>query len=110
MRTASTDASSALATVPAPSRPSLSPSAEPTATVEGTSVSTAKNAISAAWPVVRCALAARPARIGTDHALSSLTSTSGMHDTSKYRALCDVCYATIASIVTAPRARATDTR
>src|SRR3954471_3703085 len=77
VRTASTEASSALATVPEPIIPSLSPSAEPTATVDGTSVSTAKNAISAAWPVVRCALAARPARMATDQTLSSFTLTSG---------------------------------
>ncbi len=59
-RTAPLAASSACATGPAPTIVFESPSAEPTAIVEGTSVSTAKNAISAAWPVVRCRLGGAP--------------------------------------------------
>jgi hypothetical protein len=53
-RTASIAASSAWVTVDSPITCFESPSAAPTATVDGTSVSTAKNAISAACPVVRC--------------------------------------------------------
>ena len=46
--TADVAAVSASVTVPVPTTRSESPSAEPTAIVDGTSVSTAKNAISAA--------------------------------------------------------------
>jgi hypothetical protein len=56
--TAPTAASSAWVTVDGPSSPFERPSAAPTAIVDGTSVSTAKNAISAAWPVVRWVWAA----------------------------------------------------
>ena len=52
-------ASSASNTSRSPITDFESPSADPTATVDGTSVTTAKNAISAAWPVVRWRLAFR---------------------------------------------------
>jgi hypothetical protein len=58
-RTAPSTACSASATGRAPITCLDTPSAEPTATVDGTSVRTAKTAISAARPVVRWTFAAR---------------------------------------------------
>src|SRR3954454_10871937 len=55
--TALTVACSAFSTTWAPRSGRDAPSSAPTAIVDGTSVRTAKNAISAAWPVVRWALA-----------------------------------------------------
>ena len=52
-RTALVAAFSASATTSGPVTRSDRPSIDPTATVDGTSVRTAKNAISAAWPVTR---------------------------------------------------------
>ena len=68
-RTALSEALSASFTTPTPTTPLESASIEPTATVEGTSVSTAKKAISAAWPVVRCTLAASMTWTGRCHSL-----------------------------------------
>ena len=61
-RTAPLTARSASETAPWPMTCFDRPSADPTATVDGTSVRTAKNAISAACPVVRCNCAARTTR------------------------------------------------
>ena len=77
-RTAPVAASSAWATGPAPTICFEAPSAEPTAIVEGTSVSTAKNAISAAWPVVRCRRAARQTSTSAPP-IPSLGSVSSLH-------------------------------
>ena len=65
--TALVAASSARATDSAPNTRFERPNADPTAIVDGTSVSTAKNAISAAWPVVRCRLVARASSTSSDH-------------------------------------------
>ena len=74
-RTAPLTACSASETAPGPMTCFDRPSADPTATVDGTSVRTAKNAISAACPVVRCSCAARTTRttvaIGERVSLSS---------------------------------------
>src|SRR3954470_11615156 len=74
--TAEVAASSARATESAPNTRFDSPNADPTAIVDGTSVSTAKNAISAAWPVVRCRLVARASSTRSDHGRCSASASS----------------------------------
>src|SRR4051794_3241760 len=74
--TAEVAASSALATESAPNTRFESPNADPTAIVDGTSVRTAKNAISAAWPVVRCALVARARSTSKAHGRCSASASS----------------------------------
>src|SRR5215213_8950004 len=73
--TALVAASSARATDSAPNTRLESPNADPTAIVDGASVSTAKNAISAAWPVVRCRLVARASSTRNDHGRCSASAS-----------------------------------